>query len=236
MNLMRVTDRLNAEIADLQFAPPVTCVYNPLDYARAGWDAYVKAYGQGKREILLVGMNPGPFGMAQTGVPFGDVCSVRDWMDIEATILKPRVEHPRRPVEGFACRRREVSGQRLWGWAAERFGSAKHFFSRFFITNYCPLCFLEVSGRNRTPDKLRVEERSLLFAPCDRALRAQIACLQPQYVLGIGVFAESRVRAVVDDNRIRTGRILHPSPASPAANRGWSQAVEQTLREMGIAF
>ncbi len=236
MNLMRITDRLNAEIADLQFVPPVTCVYNPLDYARAGWDAYVKAYGHGKREILLVGMNPGPFGMAQTGVPFGDVRSVRDWMGIEAAILKPKVEHPRRPVEGFACRRREVSGQRLWGWAAERFGSAKHFFSRFFITNYCPLCFLEVSGRNRTPDKLRVDERALLFAPCDRALRAQIACLQPQYVLGIGVFAESRVRAVVDDNHIRTGRILHPSPASPAANRGWSQAVEQTLREMGIAF
>ncbi len=236
MSLTSITDRLSAEIAEMRFAPPVTCVYNPLEYARAGWDAYVKAYGQGPREILLVGMNPGPFGMAQTGVPFGDVPSVRDWMGIQAEIRKPVEEHPRRPVEGFACARREVSGQRLWGWAAERFGSAGSFFARFFVANYCPLCFLEASGRNRTPDKLSRTECARLFAACDRALLAQIACLQPSYVLGIGAFAESRIRHVVDDAGIRVGRILHPSPASPAANRGWSQAVEETLHQMGLEF
>ena len=236
MNLITLTDHVCAEIAKLRFAPPVTCVYNPLDYARAGWDAYVNAYGQGPRKVLLVGMNPGPFGMAQTGVPFGDVPSVRDWMGIQAEIRKPREEHPRRPVEGFACSRREVSGQRLWGWAAERFGSAERFFARFFVANYCPLCFMEASGRNRTPDKLGTAERTRLFEACDRALRAQITCLQPRYVLGIGAFAESRIRHVVDDAGIRVGRILHPSPASPAANRGWSQAVEKAMRQMGIGF
>ena len=120
--------------------------------------------------------------------------------------------------------------------AAERFGSPERFFARFFVANYCPLCFLEASGRNRTPDKLGTAERTRLFEACDRALRAQITCLQPRYVLGIGAFAESRIRHVVDDAGIRVGRILHPSPASPAANRGWSQAVEKAMRQMGIGF
>jgi single-strand selective monofunctional uracil DNA glycosylase len=172
--------------------------------------------------------------MAQTGVPFGDIPSVRDWMGIEADIGKPPSEHPRRPVDGFACGRREVSGQRLWGWAAKRFGSAKAFFQRFFVANYCPLCFLEDSGRNRTPDKLKKEERAPLFEACDKALAAKVDYFRPRYALGIGAFAESRIRSALSSRDICIGRILHPSPASPAANRGWEDAVERALQEMGI--
>jgi single-strand selective monofunctional uracil DNA glycosylase len=40
-----------------------------------------------------------------------------------------------------------VSGQRLWGWVQARFGSAAPFFERFWVHNYCPLLFVEASGK-----------------------------------------------------------------------------------------
>lgn len=127
-------------------------------------------------------MNPGPFGMAQTGVPFGEVELVRDWLGIDTKIGKPPREHPKRPIEGFACQRREISGQRLWGFARARFERPERFFARFFVWNYCPLLFLEASGRNLTPDKLRAAERAPLEAACDGALRRAIAILRPRIV------------------------------------------------------
>lgn len=179
-------------------------------------------------------MNPGPWGMAQTGVPFGTVSAVRDWMGIEAGVGKPPDEHPKRPVQGFEVEREEVSGQRFWGWAKARYGTPERFFERFFVANYCPLLFLEESGRNRTPDKLRVAEKEPLFRACDEAFRKILGVLRPDLVIGIGQFAEDRARAVLKGKDIRIGRVLHPSPASPVANRGWQEQAEQQLEDLGI--
>ena len=215
------------------FGPPVRHVYNPLDYAFAAHREYLDRYCRPEADILLLGMNPGPFGMVQTGVPFGEVTAVRDWLGIGAGVAAPRQQHPARPVEGFACTRREVSGQRLWGWARDRFGSPEAFSRRFFIWNYCPLAFLEGSGRNRTPDKLPREEREPLYAACDRALLDIVDFLRPSLVLGVGRFGETRARRVLSDG-MRIGHILHPSPASPAANRGWAEQVERQLADLEV--
>jgi single-strand selective monofunctional uracil DNA glycosylase len=231
-----VTDELVAALAPLTFGPPVTHVYNPLEYARACWDAYAGRFGQPPKEVVLVGMNPGPWGMTQTGVPFGEVQLVRDWLGITGAVGRPAREHPKRRVEGFACRRREVSGQRVWGWVRERFGTPERFFARFFIHSYCPLIFLEESGRNRTPDKLPVAERRLLFAACDVALRRTVQLMRAPVVVGIGAFAEGRARQALTGLDVTIGRILHPSPASPAANTGWAAQVEAGLDELGIAL
>ncbi len=222
------------DLSALRFGAPVTHVYNPLEYACAPHALYWKRYGQGMREIILVGMNPGPFGMAQTGVPFGDVTMVRDWLGIEDEVGAPPREHPRRPVQGFACPRGEVSGARLWGWARDRFGTPDRFFARFFVVNYCPLCFMTESGSNLTPDKLPANERTPLLDMCDRALRRIVESMQPRYVLGIGGFADTRARAALAGMSVTVGRIPHPSPASPAANRGWAEAAEKALAEQGI--
>src|SRR5213596_435276 len=120
--LVTISRELSARVDSLAF-PSVPFVYNPLVYARAPHEAYLERWGtESPREVVMVGMNPGPFGMAQTGVPFGDVGAVRDWLGIETRVGKPLREHPRRPVTGFGCARSEVSGQRLWGLFAERFG------------------------------------------------------------------------------------------------------------------
>ena len=233
--LKSITDALVADLAGIPFGPPTAYVYNPLVYARAPWDAYCARYGQGPREVLLLGMNPGPFGMAQIGVPFGEVEAARGWLGLEAPVGKPPVEHPKRPIEGFACTRSEVSGRRLWGWARARFGTPEAFFARFFVLNYCPLVFMEDSGRNRTPEKLPASEREPLFAACDRALRASIAAFAPRFVIGVGKFAEDRVRAAVGpDAPFTLGRIPHPSPASPLANQGWEPLVDEALATVGV--
>jgi single-strand selective monofunctional uracil DNA glycosylase len=212
----------------------VAYLYSPLEYAWEPHRQYLERFGGGRPQAVLVGMNPGPFGMAQTGVPFGDVEMVRDWLGIEAPVGRPPREHPKRPVTGFHCRRREVSGQRLWGWARARFHTPGRFFARFFVANYCPLAFMEASGRNRTPDALPREERGPLFAACDRALRATVEVLGPTHVVGVGQFAADRAAEALSGTGLRVGRILHPSPASPAANRGWDRQAEQALRELGI--
>ncbi|NTU60032.1 MAG: single-stranded DNA-binding protein, partial [Deltaproteobacteria bacterium] len=132
------------------------------------------------------------------------------------------------------CRRSEVSGARLWGWARARFGTPEAFFGRFLVVNYCPLVFMEESGKNRTPDKLPAGEREPLLEACDRALRRTVELLGPRHVIGVGAFAEARARAALAGAEAEIGRISHPSPASPAANRGWDRLVDGELAALGL--
>lgn len=236
MTLPDISKNLVDSMRMLRFAAPVTHVYNPLEYAWAPHVRYLETYGRGRKEVLLVGMNPGPFGMAQTGVPFGEVSMVRDWMGICEPVERPRHEHPKRPVQGFACARSEVSGARLWGWARDACGSPERFFERFFVVNYCPLCFLEASGRNRTPDKLLRSERDAVSVVCNEALRQVVTQAHPQYVLGVGAFAEARIREALGGDGAVIGRIPHPSPANPVANRGWAAAATKALAGYGISL
>jgi single-strand selective monofunctional uracil DNA glycosylase len=234
MRLERIAADLVRDLKGLRFGPPVTHVYNPLEYARGPYRQYLRLYGNRSKEVVLVGMNPGPWGMAQTGVPFGEINAVRDWMGITAAVGQPANLHPKRPVAGFGCTRREVSGQRLWGWAQKTFGQPDVFFRRFFVANYCPLMFIGNSGINLTPDKLKAEDARPLFAACDRALYRTIACLEPRHVVGIGQFASGRARIALEGLRLKVGGITHPSPANPKANRGWESLVIHELQALGI--
>ncbi len=236
MDLKTITDKLVQALQALEFTLPVSHVYNPLEYARKPYDIYMERYGTGSREIILLGMNPGPWGMAQTGVPFGEIDIVKDWLQINASVGQPAVVHPKKPVNGFGCTRSEVSGRRLWGWARNRFGSPERFFDRFFVANYCPLLFIEAGGRNRTPNTIRAMERNPLLEICDLALQRTVAALTPRFVVGVGEFAATRARTALANTDIVVGRINHPSPANPKANQGWEALVEKEMAAMGICF
>ena len=67
--LLAATERLGDSLRGLPFADPVSHVYNPLDYARVPHAEYVTRFANSPKRILFLGMNPGPWGMAQTGVP-----------------------------------------------------------------------------------------------------------------------------------------------------------------------
>ncbi len=229
---MQISRRLSRRVARLRFAPPVSHVYHPAVYAREPHETYLRRYARPGCRVLLLGMNPGPFGMVQTGVPFGEVEAVRGWLRIEGRVRRPRRQHPRRPVEGFGCRRSEVSGRRLWGFARRHFGTPERFFRHFFVWNYCPLAFLEEGGRNRTPDRLPADERDRLFGACDEALVELVEFLRPERVIGVGRFAASRAARALGA-ALPVGELLHPSPASPAANRGWEARALAQLRAQG---
>ncbi|MFO1512602.1 MAG: single-stranded DNA-binding protein [Verrucomicrobiota bacterium] len=232
--LIAAAHELSEQVGRLKFKAPVTHVYNPLDYAWRAHEEYLRRFGHGKKRAIFLGMNPGPFGMSQTGVPFGEIAAVRDWMKIRATIGRPAKEHPKRPVLGFDCVRSEVSGRRLWGLFAQRFVAAEKFFSEYFVANYCPLAFMSVTGSNITPDKLPTMEREKLFAICDEHLRRLLAILEPDWLIGVGDFTTKRAQLPATDLKIKVGQILHPSPASPAANRGWAEIATRQLNEVGI--
>jgi len=234
MSLHAIARRLSTSVDALRFEPPVTHVYNPLAYAEECHDEYLRRFGRPGIEALMLGMNPGPYGMSQTGVPFGEVAAVRDWMGISRDVGRPGNEHPKRPILGFSCTRSEVSGRRLWDWAKTRFDSPEAFFERFFVWNFCPLVFLQESGRNHTPDKLPQAEQAPLFAACELALQEVVDLLRPRLVIGVGVFAEERARQALVSHDVAFGRILHPSPASPLANKGWAQIAEQQFADMGV--
>jgi single-strand selective monofunctional uracil DNA glycosylase len=221
-------------VAELRFEAPVSYVYNPLEYAGRSHAAYVRAYGGSPKRIVFLGMNPGPFGMAQTGVPFGEVSLVRDWLRIQEPVGRPSREHPKRPIQGYACERSEVSGSRVWGTIAEHFGTPGRFFARHYIANYCPLVFMEGSGRNRTPDKLPAAERDALFASCDRHLRRLVEILEPEWLIGVGAFAKLRAEEALAGTDVRISTILHPSPANPRANRDWAGEVRRQMRALGL--
>jgi single-strand selective monofunctional uracil DNA glycosylase len=228
------TRKLCRDLADLRFGPPVTHVYNPLEYARRPYNAYLRRFGADSKRVIFLGMNPGPFGMAQTGVPFGAIENVRDFLGIRGTVGRPPVEHPKRPILGFDCTRREISGTRLWGAIEAHFESPEAFFQHHFIANFCPLIFLEDSGRNRTPDKLPAREREPLFAACDVHLRRVVDVLDARWVVGIGAFAQQRASHALVERDVRIGRILHPSPANPRAQRDWAGSARKELAAMGL--
>lgn len=234
--LADATQRLCRALAPLRFSSPVDTVYQPLEYAWAPHVQYLDRYGRGRKRVVFLGMNPGPFGMAQTGIPFGEIAAVRDWMGIEEVVGKPQQEHPKRPIEGFACKRSEVSGRRLWGLFAERYPRPEDFFADHFVLNYCPLVWMSGSGANLTPDKLPAAEMTPVEDACLAHLAEVITLLEPECLVGVGGFAEERLQraATAVGSKARISRVLHPSPASPAANRGWATAATRQLVEAGV--
>ena len=231
--LVTAADDLRKQLRGLKFPEPVAFTYNPLEYAWERHCDYLNRFGRSPKKALFLGMNPGPYGMAQTGIPFGEIPHVREWMGISGPVSKPNPEHPKRPVTGFDCERSEVSGRRLWGLFAELFDSADAFFKHHFVANFCPLVWMKDTGANLTPDKLPRECMEPVEAACREHLARVLEILQPQKLIGVGAFAEKQLASVKTETH-QLGKILHPSPASPAANRDFAGTATKQLRELEV--
>lgn len=228
---------LSNAVDALRFESPVACTYNPLQYAWAGHEAYVRRFAGGRKKTLYLGMNPGPFGMAQTGVPFGEVAAVTEWMGIREQVGRPAICHPRRPVDGFDCKRSEVSGRRLWGLFAELYGTAEQFFREAYVANYCPLIWMAESGANITPAQLPKDQAQQVDEACQTHLRRLIEIFRPRYLVGVGGYALKQLETAAGNfpgAGLVTGVLLHPSPASPMANKCWPGKPMEQLRELGV--
>ena len=223
--VIEAAKQLSDTLSQLSFSEPVANTYNPLEYAWSGHEAYIKRFVKGPIDCLYLGMNPGPFGMAQTGVPFGEIAAVSDWMGINCLISAPAQTHPKRPILGFGCGRSEVSGRRLWGLMADIYGSAEAFFESNYVANFCPLLWMSDSGANLTPVKLGKEQTAAVDIACQQHLVRLIDILQPRCLIGVGGYALKQL-ALADkssDTPHILASILHPSPASPMANKQWPE-------------
>ncbi len=211
-------------------------IYNPLDYAWENHKFYLENYVKDSASVLFLGMNPGPFGMMQNGIPFGEVETVKTYLKCTQKIGRPEKEHPARPVLGLSCPKSEVSGKRFWGLIKSSYPVATDFAEKYCVFNYCPLGFLlpTPTSRNATPDHLPAEERKLLEALCDRYLECVIDLIKPDYLIGVGKYAEKRILSNPAAKGKVVSSIIHPSPGNPQANNHWQENTEEKLRSLNI--
>ncbi|MCQ2397893.1 MAG: single-stranded DNA-binding protein [Sphaerochaetaceae bacterium] len=231
------TIRLKDEVKGLKFSFD-GYVYNPLEYAWEMHRLYLERYVTGEVKAMFLGMNPGPFGMMQTGIPFGEIDAVKNYLCLEAVIDRPEREHPARPVDGMSIKRHEISGKRLWGLIREHFPDVHDFFSEYAVFNYCPLGFLDagLTAKNITPDKLPKSECKLLEGICDDYLKDAVDILNPDYLVGVGKYAEQKLKQLTEntDSRRKVISVIHPSPGNPQANNGWAEKTLKKLTENGL--
>lgn len=227
MDVVRAAERLRDATRRLRFGGKVAFTYRPLEYA---WDvhrAFAARYGAGRKRVVFLGMNPGPWGMAQTGVPFGSAARVRGWMGLSGEVRAPPRTHPKRPVLGLACLRNDPSGERFYSWAEARWARADAFFAEAYVVNHCPLLFLDEGGRNLTPAQLPKAATRALVEAGDAHLAAVLEAQRPGRIVAVGTWAEAQARRVAGEVPV-TG-VLHPSPASPRTNAGWGAHADAAL-------
>lgn len=227
------TKKLSEEVSELVFSFD-GYIYNPLDYAWNAHSEFIEKYITHKVDTIFLGMNPGPFGMMQTGVPFGEINAVKNYLKIGAHIGKPQNEHPNRPVEGMNIKRSEISGLRFWGMVQDFYPEPSEFFKTNAVFNYCPLGFISSvkTAKNITPESLVKSEREALDRVCLNYLADIVEILEPKYLVGIGKYAEEKLKKVAGSRFVTS--IIHPSPGNPMANNGWKEKTIGKLRELGI--
>ena len=196
----------------------VAHVTNPLDYAWEFHEQFIDKWSGFGATTLLLGMNPGPYGMAQTGVPFGATAMARDILQIEERdVQTPLDAHPKRPIEGLSMERQEVSGTRFWSMLSDHYGLTEVIFSNIFVVNHCPLLILGETGKNVTPVDLPKSTIEPVLKACDRHLKSVVDIMGIETVVGVGNYAKKRAQSVLTD--VHVDAMWHPSPASPLANR-----------------
>lgn len=233
--LLSMEKKLAEELGKLTFRVPVEYVYSPLEYAFNIHTLYVQKYCNTTKKILFLGMNPGPWGMSQTGVPFGEINMVKNWLNISGPVGKPAKEQPSRQVNGFDCKRSEVSGKRLWGLFKELSGNPEKFFKHAYVHNYCPIALMDKKGCNITPAELKGKEQEVIHTACNKTLADTIKLLKVEIVIGIGGYAEKRAQLVVKSHELNVKVLCLPHPSPRAANnKNWNEKATKKLSEFGL--
>lgn len=67
-NYLRLENELVSQLKNLNYGPDVEFIYNPLQYASELHKAFLNKFLDSNKKVLFLGINPGPWGMCQTGV------------------------------------------------------------------------------------------------------------------------------------------------------------------------
>lgn len=218
---------LNNELNELQFPKNITHIYNPIVYALNLHCQYIKKFLNGKKKVMLIGMNPGPNGMVQNGVPFGNTNTVKNLMKIQGQVDQPPSLNPKRPVTGLSCTTEEPSGVRIWNLLQKLAGSLEVFGEQCFLHNFCPLAFFDEQGKNITPSELKGKIKSTLRDICLKYLEKEIQLIQPEIIIAIGSYVGDSLRKLSKQSiyvrtNIKILQLAHPSPRS-LNNNNWPE-------------
>lgn len=229
---------LVSQLNNLNYGPNVEYIYSPLDYASNLHKVFLKKFLCTSKKVLFLGINPGPWGMCQTGIPFGEVNIVRSYLRVDGEVLTPTNCHPQRPITGLNCHRSEVSGKRLWDLFIELSeGDPYKFFKDCFIHNYFPLALMNNNAKNITPGDLKSEYQKELQEICDKSLSDILTLFHTEIIVAIGKYAEKRSNEVVKKFRltnIKVVQIPHPSPRSVGTAEKWKKETLVQLKSYNI--
>ncbi|CAH0594158.1 unnamed protein product [Chrysodeixis includens] len=235
-DFLHLADELNLSLEQYKIPPKVQNVYNPTIYARHTFEMYIRKYCNTKKKIVYFGMNPGPWGMSQTGVPFGEITSIRDWLGISGPVEQPPSQNANRPVLGFNCTRTEISGKRFWGLFKTLCGTPEKFFESSFVYNYLPQQWMTSNGCNLTPAEFKKSEVEELYNICDPIFSKILQLYKVEIIVAIGKFCETRAKEVLKRHSLPSIQILylpHPSPRA-VNNKNWDQTATEFLKNNNL--
>ncbi|KAK6639299.1 hypothetical protein RUM43_007571 [Polyplax serrata] len=237
--LLAIEHQMCSELNNLKFTPPIDYVYNPLLYAKDLHENFIKKYFENcSKKILFLGMNPGPWGMCQTGIVFGDKDHVKEWLKLCGQVNKPKKEHPRKKITGLDCSRKEISGKKFWGFFRKLCQTPEQFFQHSFVYNLCCLAFVDTSGKNITPPEIKdIQVRNRLLNICNETFVKIIKEFKFEIVIGVGKFAEKNAITELRRNGLSNVKVLsipHPSPRSAKIFRVWEEMTLKKLKEYDL--
>ncbi|XP_036325238.1 single-strand selective monofunctional uracil DNA glycosylase-like [Rhagoletis pomonella] len=226
--------KLNNDLQNILKPPGITHVYNPVEYASSIHCAYLEKYLDGPKRVVFVGMNPGSNGMGQTGVPFGNILTVRDEMGLTGSVQQPPSIHAKRPVSGLECNIEEPSGVRIWSLFKKLAGGSLNNFGRqCFVHNFCPLIFYDSAGHNITPSELKGDYKAKIGKACLDVLDLELDLLKTEILVVIGSYMHDMVKRSRHASSLKICKLPHPSPRS-LNNHNWPEKAEKLLYEFDL--
>lgn len=209
-------------------------IYNPLEYCLDPFIQYLEKGGE-KRDIVFLGMNPGPFGMMQNGIPFGASNFVNNYLNIEKDFDKQKIEkeHPKYKIIGKNIERQEISGTKLWGLIQSFYPDSNTFLENQIVLNYLQLAILDKEkGKNITPDKLNKDVRTKIENICDNQLREILDILESKVLIGVGKYSYDSLLRVKKNEKVI--KINHPSPLNARYFKTWTEDTKKLLIDENI--
>ncbi|XP_037927861.1 single-strand selective monofunctional uracil DNA glycosylase-like [Teleopsis dalmanni] len=210
----------------------ITHIYNPVEYAADLHCEYLRKYLDRPKRVVFLAVHPEQNGMAQTGVPFGNVSTVRDMMKLCGEVKQPNRLHPKHPVLGLNCHINEPSGVRFWGLMDKIAGSLDTFSEQCFVHTFCPLLFFNEYGRTIEPCVLPFEIKYPMRDLLVEALCKEMKLVQPEIIVVTGNYVYNGLQR--SELYAKTLLVMtNPHPWVPN-NHNWVRRSERWLYQYDI--
>ncbi len=228
-------------------------IWNPGLYGETWHARFRRLYRPGQHPLVVFGLNPGPYGMAQTGIPFTDIRRLVSALPDLAAELRGRGERVEPPglappgLRPYLSRSFESSAVRVYRFLKKGWGGAERGWTEVVVANPCTLLFIDpAEGKNRTPAdlaraaRLRGSGRDQVRELVESFGRIRIRCavesieaLSPRGAILLGKDVQAALgpalRRILGEARVIPWE--HPARAVPES---WASGLLSALRRRGL--